>query len=308
MSESIFDNDKVKMMNASEAVKYIRQFAAKTIEGPFHKPALEGQWKPMTVMELKSICNYKTGIIESFKGSEGGHDDVKVVFNPNDPRDLKDANGLYIKINLWNGYLAQIDHSLINSEINRVVKPWVDLLRRNFCSNNDVHFDWMMKHLSKIILNPIQRTKHIVVFRTQNNDLIDSLFFPFYKILGNHINKIVGKGNLTNTTKDNSAWAQTLILIIQEPIPRPDIVQEIICDKDTLELKFRKRSPFTITNLINGFVVSNEYDKSHSLKLKHSYYDVIDNDSSDEFKQQIQQIQQIPANVFLTFLSNVYSQ
>lgn len=234
---------------------YLGKFVANSVHGLMFRQSKNHRWLPVTKNEVKQFCGSNRKKFNDVMKTI--HENVEVVLHP-DHGDYLDSSGLHLKVNLWLGFAVDpIDVSF--NDINSVVQPWLRMIHDVWCNRDDNLSQQVIQHFASIIQRPYQRTNKTIVLRTNSKPLVDIIFEPIKKILRpwNYAN-LEGKANITYSNNDNGDWTETLILVIHDQIPRPDIIKNIF-DHDTLHIKYKGYKGFMIKNICNLFINSVTY-------------------------------------------------
>jgi hypothetical protein len=242
-------------------LNYLAKFVAKTNVGFMIRLSKQHQWVPLTKIQLKMmLCSSNKRVnlfIEKY-----GHNNIPVDINPADG-DYLDSNGYHLKVNLWNGFAVKpFDQSVPFDTLTRVISPWLNHIKICWCQNDESLFKDIINHFAHIVQRPHIRTKKIVIFRSPSDELVDCVFEPIKKILfpWNYAN-LEGKGNIILSNNDNFEWSQSLILVIKEPIPRPDIIKNLL-RSDEMHIRCKGHRGFVVSNFINIFINSMTFSVS----------------------------------------------
>lgn len=265
----------LNLLNKDRTINYLNQFIVNTLHGLMFRNYRGDRWKPISKSELNSKCANNKSLIEQWRKE---HSDpltfTEIVYDPceipmskeiYDPGDANRRNS-FKRINLWGGFLVKNIKSSrrsLTSSMNDVhIEPWLNYIKRCWCHNDEELTKKVLNHFCNIFRNPSERTMiHFLIKCTTNPDYLkkDPVFVPIQKILGNyHFSDIEGRGNLTNSTTENSHWSHSLIMVLRDPIPRPELIAEII-EAPTIVVKNKRHKPFSINNYINLFIYSNNF-------------------------------------------------
>lgn len=250
-----------KQPSKEDAIRYLNKFIVKTDYGIFHKSSPKERWTPVNRNHLKMCCNNDAKLFTQWMGQDNTND-VKIVMDATN-KDTLDENGYYTTINVWCGFQVE-PTTLSNDELTAKVKPWLNHLKECWCNNDESIYSMMLKHFASIFQHPETRSEKNIVLKTTyqspiSTNCIDAILKPIEKILGHHYSTLQPNRNVILINTDNFNWTQTLILVLQGPISRPKNLLDVI-EKDQISVKYKGHKPFHIKNLINVFIIDNDYN------------------------------------------------
>lgn len=242
----------VEKKQKQQFVEYVKMWAVKTPAGIMVKGKT---WEPVSMTEFKKLC---AGYISGIKAWEEYYEtcSVECVLEPNGEGDTHNEGK--VRINLWNPYLVKELPEYNQDEVSRHVAPFLHFIKTCWCNNEEELFSQIVNHFTNIFKYPSKRDGVSVVLKGTTKRNIDVVFAALKKILAlNHFADVAGKGVITNSATQNDTWSQSLILVLNEPISRYDLIINII-ENDTIFVKYKSHKPLLVQNIINLFIHTNE--------------------------------------------------
>lgn len=243
----------VEKKNKQQFVDYLKNFAVKTPTGVMLKTG--NNWEFISFTEFKKMCG---GYFSGIKAWEEYYNGISVecVLDPDQQGDSHSEK--LIRINLWNGYLVKQIPQFNQQDISLHIAPFLNFIKTCWCNNEEESFSNIMNHFINIFKHPSKRDGVSVILKGTTKTNIDVVFAPLKRILApNHFADVAGKGVIINSATQNDTWSQSLILLLNEPISRYDLIVNII-ENDTIFVKYKSHKPLLVKNIINLFIHTNE--------------------------------------------------
>jgi hypothetical protein len=209
------------------------------------------------------------------------------VLDPENPGDIYREG--HVIINLWKGFIVKELTQYNKEEIDRHVSPFLNHIKQCWCNNNLELYIQVINHFVHIFKYPWKRDQINVILRSTTRRCVDVVFEPIRKILApKHFSNVIGKGVITNSVSQNDTWSQSLILLLNEPISRYDVISNII-ENDQIFIKYKCHKPIMAKNIINLFVhTTDSAAKFQTLKFKNLSLELNENQVSNEILQDIE--------------------